>query len=232
MQPGLTELELAAEVEYSLRLLGHQGLVRLRNLDLEMFFGHVLSGVSGLHLAYTDTPSGGWGFSPAFPQGAGLKRLAPHEPISIDIASCVNGYVADMTRMFAIQEMPARAWEAYELVQDIYRIFESQVRAGVRTKDIYHTIWDEVKRRGRQEYFMGQGPDRVRFLGHGVGLELDEFPLLSARFPYPLEAGMVMTFEPKFFLPEVGMVGQEDTCLITADGVEWLTQAPRRVLVV
>ena len=72
----------------------------------------------------------------------------------------------------------------------------------------------------------------MKFLGHGVGLELDEFPFLTARFPFPLEADVVMAFEPKFFLPEVGLVGLEDTGRITPEGVEWLTRTPRQVMVV
>jgi Xaa-Pro dipeptidase len=231
IRPGLTELELAAGLEYRLRLLGHQGLVRMRRWDMEMFYGHVLSGVSGLAPAYTDTPSGGLGFSPAFPQGASRKELKPGEPISIDLAACVNGYVADMTRLYAIRDLPGAAWRAFDLILELFRIFEAEARAGVLPGDLYQRLVGEVQRRGMDEYFMGRGADRVSFLGHGVGLELDELPLLTARSPFPLEAGMVLAFEPKLFLPEVGMVGLEDTGCITADGVEWLTQAPRPVAI-
>jgi Xaa-Pro aminopeptidase len=90
----------------------------------------------------------------------------------------------------------------------------------------------EVERRGLGDYFMGQRADRVSFLGHGVGLELDELPLLTARSPFPLEADMVLAFEPKLFLPEIGMVGLEDTGRITPHGVEWLTQSPRQVVLI
>jgi len=231
LRPGVTELEVAAALEYRLRLLGHQGLVRLRNRDLEMFYGHVLSGVSGLEAAYTDTPSGGKGFSPAFPQGASLKKLAPGEPISIDLAACVNGYVVDMTRMYALGSLPPRAWEAFEVVEELYRIFAAGARPGVAPGEIYRRLLAEVRGQGLQDFFMGPGPDRVSFLAHGVGLELDEYPLLTARFPYPLEADMVLAFEPKFFLPDIGMVGLEDTGRITPAGVEWLTLSPRRILV-
>ena len=79
---------------------------------------------------------------------------------------------------------------------------------------------------------MGSGPDRVGFLGHGVGLELDEFPFISARFPFPLAENMVVAFEPKFFLPEIGMVGLEDTGVITPAGVEWLTRSPRDIMII
>lgn len=230
LRPGLTELELSAALEYRLRLLGHQGLIRLRNFSLEMFFGHVLSGLSGLELAYTDTPSGGLGFSAAFPQGPSLKPLAPGEPVSIDIASCYNGYVADMTRLYVLGDLPEAAWRAYELTLQLFRVFEAEARPGVLPGELYRRLWEVVRQAGFGEYFMGQGQERVSFLGHGVGLELDEYPFLTARFPYPLEADMVMAFEPKFFLPNIGMVGLEDTGRITPDGVEWLTQTPREVV--
>jgi Xaa-Pro aminopeptidase len=230
--PGVTELELAAAMEYRLRLLEHQGLVRIRRWDMEMFYGHVLSGVAGLAAAYVDTPSGGLGFSPAFPQGPSRKVLAPGEPISIDLAACVDGYVADMTRLYAIRDLPDLAWRAFDLILELFHIFESEARAGVQTGDLYQRLVGEVERRGFGDYFMGQGADRVSFLGHGVGLELDELPLLTARSPFPLEADMVLAFEPKLFLPEIGMVGLEDTGRITDHGVEWLTRSPRQVVVI
>ncbi|MGP8051957.1 MAG: M24 family metallopeptidase [Desulfobaccales bacterium] len=227
LQPGISELELSAALEYRLRLLGHQGLVRMRNWDLELFYGHVLSGVSGLAAPYNDSPSGGLGFSPAFPQGASLKKLAVAEPISVDLVACVNGYVVDMTRMYALGSLPDRAWEAWDAVREIYAAMEQEARPGVAPGKLFHRLWDLVRARGLQDYFMGRGPDRVGFLAHGVGLELDEFPFLTASFPFPLAENMVLAFEPKFFLPEIGMVGLEDTGVITPSGVEWLTKSPR-----
>ena len=227
LQPGISELELSATLEYRLRLLGHQGFVRVRNWDLEIFYGHVLSGMAGLAASYTDTPSGGLGLSPAFPQGPSLKELAVAEPISVDLVACVNGYVVDMTRMYALGSLPERAWEAWQAVREIYDVMQQEARPGVAPGKLFHRLWDLVRARGLQDYFMGRGPDRVGFLAHGVGLELDEFPFLSARFPFPLAENMVLAFEPKFFLPEIGMVGLEDTGVITPSGVEWLTRSPR-----
>ncbi len=232
VKPGISELEVSAAMEYHLRVLGHQGLVRVRNRDLDLFYGHVLSGTAGLHPAYTDTPSGGLGFSPAFPQGPSLKKLAPGEPISIDLVSCVNGYLVDMTRMYALGSLPERAWKAWEVVRELHRTFREEARPGVMPGHIFHRLWDLVRVHKLQDYFMGSGPDRVNFLAHGVGLELDEFPFLSARFPIPLAENMVLAFEPKFFLPEIGMVGLEDTGVITAEGVEWLTSSPRDLMVI
>lgn len=231
LRPGATEMEVAAGLEYRLRQLGHQGLVRIRTWNLELFYGHVLSGVSGVQAAYTDTPSGGPGFTPAFPQGAGVKKLAFGEPISLDFFCCVNGYVVDQTRMYALGSLPEPAWEAYRLLKDLYRLFEELARPGIQAGDIYQRLWQEVKDRGWGDYFMGRGADRVSFLGHGLGLEADEYPLLTARFPYPLAENMVLAFEPKLFLPEIGMIGLEDTGRLTAEGVDWLTTSPREVRV-
>jgi Xaa-Pro dipeptidase len=230
LRPGLTELELSAALEYRLRLLGHQGLIRVRNFSLEIFYGHVLSGHSGLEAAYTDTPSGGLGFSPAFPQGPSLKPLAPHEPITVDIASCINGYVADMTRLFVLGDLPDAAWRAYHLTLDLFHYFETEARPGVQPGDLYQGLCSLAERAGLGDFFMGRGLERVSFIAHGVGLELDEFPFITARFPFPLEADMVLAFEPKFFLPGVGLVGLEDTGRITDQGVEWLTRTPREVV--
>jgi len=232
LKPGMSELEVSAALEFQLRLLGHQGLVRVRNWDLEVFYGHVLSGISGLLTAYTDTPSGGLGFSSAFPQGASLKPLAKGEPISVDLAACVNGYIVDMTRMYALESLPGGAWEAWDAVEELYRLFAAAARPGAKPGDIFQVLSEAVRSRGLADCFMGPGEDRVSFLAHGVGLELDEFPFITARFPYPLEADMVLAFEPKFFLPEIGMIGQEDTGRITPDGMEWLTHSPREITII
>ena len=232
LKPGMSELEVSAALEYRLRLLGHQGLVRVRNWDLEVFYGHVLSGVSGLLTAYTDTPSGGPGFSSAFPQGPSLKPLVVGEPISVDLAACVNGYIVDMTRMYALESLPAAAWEAFDAVEELYRLFVAAARPGVKPGDIFKMLSEAVQARGLADRFMGPGADRVSFVAHGVGLELDEFPFITARFPYPLEADMVLAFEPKFFLPEIGMIGQEDTGRITPAGMEWLTHSPREITII
>ena len=144
LKPGMSELEVSAALEYRLRLLGHQGLVRVRNWDLEVFYGHVLSGTSGLLTAYTDTPSGGSGFSSAFPQGPSLKPLAVGEPISVDLAACVNGYIVDMTRMYALESLPPAAWAAWEAVEEVYRLFVAAARPGAKPGDIFQMLSEAV----------------------------------------------------------------------------------------
>lgn len=229
IKPGLSELELAAALEYRLRLAGHQGLVRTRSWNLEMFFGHILSGPTGAQAAYVDTPSGGSGFSHGFPQGAGRRRFAPGEPISVDLAACVNGYIADATRLYVIGDLPAPAWRLVDLVQQLFHLFTQEARPGAIPADLYEKILATVKAAGQLEHFMGMGQDRVPFVGHGVGLELDEFPIIGAKFTWPLQGDMIVAFEPKFFLPDLGMIGCEDTGRITSAGVVWLTQTQHHV---
>ena len=127
-------------------------------------YGHVLSGVSGLLAAYTDTPSGGPGFSAAFPQGPSLKKLAPNEPISIDLAACVNGYVVDMTRMYALGSLPSRAWEAWEAVEELYRLYT----AGGQARD---------QSRGNLPPALGRRPEPgPGGLLYGAGRRPGQFP--------------------------------------------------------
>jgi Xaa-Pro aminopeptidase len=194
-----------------------------------MFFGHILSGPTGTQAAYVDTPSGGSGFSHGFPQGAGTRRFAVGEPISVDLAACINGYIADATRLYVLGDLPDPAWRLVALAERLFQRFQDEARPGVIPADLYKLLLAEVEAAGEADHFMGLGLDKVAFVGHGVGLELDELPIIGPRFTWPLAADMVVAFEPKFFLPEVGMIGFEDTGRITPQGVVWLTQTRQHV---
>ena len=73
------------------------------------------------------------------------------------------------------------------------------------------------------DFFMGHGEGQVRFIGHGIGLEIDEFPVIAPNFEGELAQGMVIAFEPKFVFPGKGVVGMEDDYVVTSSGVERLT---------
>jgi Xaa-Pro aminopeptidase len=70
---------------------------------------------------------------------------------------------------------------------------------------------------------MGVGPDRVHFVGHGIGTEVDEYPFLARRQELELEEGMTIALEPKVVFPDKGVVGIENTHVVTPDGLEQLT---------
>ncbi|MEW6184695.1 MAG: Xaa-Pro peptidase family protein [Thermodesulfobacteriota bacterium] len=226
LKPGLSEMDLAAALEAFLRRQGHQGYIRSRGFNQEMFYGHILSGPEGGKPAYLDSPSGGLGLGPAFGQGVGMKPIRRGEPISVDYVGCFNGYLADQTRMFSLGRPPQEVIEAYRAAQTIQESIIARAQPGVTCSQLYFWALDETRRLGYAPFFMGLEPSQSRYIGHGLGLELDEFPVIGQKFDWPLEPGMALALEPKMVLPEYGMVGIENTFVVTETGLRPLTIAP------
>lgn len=220
---GMTELELASEVEYRLRRSGHQGFMRMRAWNQELFFGHILSGPAGAEPSYFLGATGGIGVSSAFGQGASKRRISKGEPVSIDMGGCINGYMIDQTRMFSIGEFPSDLKKAYDAVRGIHHSLREEIKPGRTCGDVYESACRKAASYGYGEYFMGYGSSKMPFIGHGIGLEVDELPVLSYKNPMVLEAGMTVAVEPKLIFPGIGHVGIEDTYVITPDGLEPLT---------
>ena len=105
------------------------------------------------------------------------------------------------------------------------------IRPGTICEDIYAQAEALAQEMGLQDHFMGIGSDRVRFIGHGVGLELDEYPIFAKGMKMALAPGMTFALEPKFVFPE-GAVGIENTYALQADGLRVLTQAPQDIIVI
>jgi Xaa-Pro aminopeptidase len=78
---------------------------------------------------------------------------------------------------------------------------------------------------------MGNGATRVKFIGHGLGIEVDEFPFIAQGQKLPLESGMTFAFEPKFIVPDLGIVGLENTYLVTGKGLQSFNSATEELLV-
>jgi Xaa-Pro dipeptidase len=232
LRPGITEIELAGRLEAFLRKEGHQGYIRTRGYNQEVFYGHVLSGPEGAMASYIDSPSGGTGIGPAFGQGAGLKPIRSGEPISIDYVGCYNGYFVDQTRMFSLGEPPLAVKEAYLAVIRIQESLKLKAQPGITCEQVYYWAREEANQSGYKNRFMGTGPAQVPYIGHGVGLELDELPIFGKKYNWPLEAGMVFALEPKIILPEYGLVGIENTYLMTEAGLKPITTAPENFWVI
>lgn len=226
LKPGMSELAAAGRLEISMRRQGHQGFIRRRGFNQEVFYGHILSGPSGAVSSYVGGPSGGTGIGPAFGQGAGTRPLQTGEPISIDYVGCYNGYIADQTRMFSIGRPDDEVLRAYDAACRVHDLILQRTCVGVSASMVYRWALEEIERLGLGAHFMGVEDSRVPFVGHGVGLELDEFPLIGAGFDLPLEENMVIAFEPKLVLPKHGLVGIENTFLLTRQGLTRLTLAP------
>lgn len=232
LRPGMTELELSIEFEYRLRRAGHQGFMRMRAWNQELFFGHILSGPSGAEPSYFKGATGGRGINPAFSQGASSKVISVGEPVSVDLGGCVNGYMTDQTRMFALGFLPDDLKRAYDAVLEIHYGLREKIQVGETCGRIYEWASDKVASLGYADNFMGCGEARMPFIGHGIGLEVDELPVFSARNPMRLEAGMTFAIEPKLIFPGVGHIGVEDTYVLTPEGVEALTTSPDEMVII
>lgn len=231
LKEGMRELELSIELERTARLAGHLGLIRLRAFNMDMYFGHVLSGPEAAIPSYADAPTGGEGLSAAFGQGPGTRRIKAGEIVSVDTMMNCNGYLNDQTRNFSIGRPPEKLLEAYAVVREIHARFADSARPGVVTGELYESILRWVREAGWEDFFMGHGEARVSFVAHGLGIEVDELPFVAHGQKLALEEGMTFAFEPKLILPGEGIVGLENTYLVTSKGLESFNSATEELLV-
>jgi Xaa-Pro aminopeptidase len=223
LRPGTTELELMSGIELFIRRQGHLGIMRMRGYNQDVITGMVGAGEAAAMPTYFDGPAGGQGLSAASPQSAGRRPIQPNEPILIDIGCCIEGYVIDQTRTAVFGSLPDDLVRAYETSEQIIRSVETLLRPGAICEQLYMHSLQMAHAAGLSEHYMGYGEDQVKFLGHGIGLEIDELPVLAKGFSYPLQAGMVIAIEPKFTFPGRGVVGIENSYAITESGYEKLT---------
>jgi Xaa-Pro dipeptidase len=230
LKEGMTEIELAGILVAVSMRHGNQNYLRMRAFNSYAYSWHVLSGYTGGILSYIDAPMGGMGLSPAFPVGASHKPIKAHEPILIDFGTCYNGYQVDETRMFSVGALPKRFKDAYQATRDIEAAMTAATRPGASCHDIYRTGWEVARRLGYEEQFMGPPDYKTRFIGHGIGLEIDEYPFIAQNHDYPVEAGMTFALEPKMVFPGEGAVGIENTFAVGEGGVEKLTPAEETLI--
>jgi len=235
LKEGMTEIEFGGLLEAAAKRYGHEGLLRVRSINYEAYTWHVLSGLSGGIVSQSVSPMGGLGLSPAFPVGASLRVMRAREPILVDFGTCYHGYQADETRMFSIGEMDEKFIDAYKACQEIHDAVLEETRPGADCEAIFQKTLRLAEQLG---YGPSTGPSagsghggsylgppglQTRFIAHGIGLELNEFPFLAQGQSYPLEEGMTFAVEPKIVFPGEGSVGLENTVLVTGDGYEILT---------
>lgn len=229
---GITEIELAGKVEAFARKLGHQGIVRMRLWGSEMFYGHIMTGASAAVQSYLSSPTGGEGINPAVAQGPGNKTVRPYEPVLVDYVFAYQGYLSDNTRIFAIKGLADELLEAHAAMLKLQELLKRMAKPKVEAADIYRAAVEQIKQIGREENFMGYGSQRVRFVGHGIGLELDEYPFFAENQEFELQAGMTVALEPKLVFPGIGVVGIENTHVVTECGLEQLTCFCEDVIIV
>ena len=229
LRPGISEIEFSALLELEARKNGHEGMPRMRGFNAESYNWHVLSGLSGCFVSDVDSPSGGKGLSPAFPRGASSKKMNAHEPILVDFPVRYNGYMADQTRMFSIGDLPDKFHKAYAFCREVEQRTIEKARPGSSSKELYLLGTQMAQDSGYDKGYLGLEGKKSVFVGHGLGLEVNEFPIIGQGQDYPVEAGIVVAIEPKVLFPQEGVVGIENMYLITDGGYEKLTPIDDRI---
>ena len=228
VKEGMTEVDLICRLESAMRSMGHQGALRFRRFNSVVPLGHVMSGPEAAFPSFLASPTGGRGTSLVFPQGAGFRKIKRNEPIFVDSVGIYNGYIADATRIFSLGRLEAQLLEAYNAACQIEETIARALVAGKTGRELFELSEAEGERLGYKDFLGGPNGRKCGFVGHGVGLELDEYPVLG-----PLDHGilenMAIAVEPKMIYPEKGVLGIEDTFLTTSGGVERLTNMPREI---
>lgn len=230
IREGMPEIELAGLVEARARRLGHQGLVRMRLWGGEPFYGHLMAGPSAAEPSYLSSPTGGTGTSPAAPQSAGFRPIQRGEPVLVDYVFAHQGYISDQTRIFCLGDLPDDLTEAHSGMIEIQEMLKQSAVPGVKAGDLYDMAVQRAGELGFGDWFMGADDQRIRFVGHGVGIELDEYPFIAKGQDILLAEGMVIALEPKVIMPGKGVVGIENTHVVTETGLRTLNRFPEDII--
>ncbi len=232
LEPGYTEMAFAGLFEAYARKIGHGGKLRVRDYQSEVYPWHVLSGPNGGKLGLLDSPFSGEGTSAAFPVGAGFRKMGRNEPILIDLGFVLNGYHMDETRMFAIGSMPKKAFKASVGTIEIHDAILEAAEPGLPIKRLFEISVEKASVLGYEETYLGPSGYKVSFVGHGIGLDLVERPIISSKNGEPLQPGMTFCIEPKInFLGQFG-VGIESAFTITDTGCRLISLVPRKVFII
>ena len=221
---GMNEAQLAAELFKIMISEGHHGLTRFGMFDTEMFLGQLGFGESSIYPTYFNGPGGNYGMSPAVPLiGSRERKLKNGDLVFVDVGCGVDGYNTDktMTYMFG-KTLPQYALNAHNKCVDIQNEIAEMLKPDAVPSEIYKTIMNSLDKDFLKN-FMGFGDRRVNFLGHGIGLLIDEVPVIAEGFKKPLQEGMVFALEPKKGIAHIGMVGIENTFIVTSKGGECIT---------
>ena len=220
IRPGIRELDIAAEFEMRLRRIGGEGFVRMRAFNQELFMGLTVSGKNAAAGGFFDGAATGVGLSNAAAHGASESIIGRHQPIMLDYTGIFDGYIVDMTRMYVCGQLADHFHHAFEIARTIQDRIAEQLKPGTRCSDLYEQASALASDAGLAGNFMGPPGEQAGFVGHGVGLELDEYPVLAPNFDVPLQLGQTIAVEPKFTFAGQGIVGIENTYAVTEQGGE------------
>ena len=228
LKEGMREVDLISRLEMVMRSMGHQGSLPFRRFNSIVPLGHVMSGPAAACPSFLASPTGGKGTSLIFPQGAGYSRIKRNEPVFVDMVGIYNGYIADATRIFSLGKIEPELEEAYQAACQIEEDLARQLSAGKTGRELYQLSEAAGADLGYQDYLGGPPGGKCGFVGHGVGLELDEYPVIGP-LDHELQSNMIIAIEPKIIYPDKGVLGIEDTFLTSSGAAENLTHMPRDI---
>ena len=223
---GITELEMSAHIEFYLRARG-AGTLKSKQEGLVLSPGVFSAGMNSLAPHKFDGICSGAGLSPALPFGGSNQRIPENTAVICDYGFLLDGYHVDMTRMFSIGNPPQEALRALDAMLAIEELVMDALKPGASWESVWIAAEKAARELGYEEQFMGLGTEKVKFVGHGLGLYLDEPPYLAPKMTDTIGENMVIAVEPKVALPGIGVVGIEDTVLVSGKGVVCLTTCPK-----
>ena len=224
LKEGMSEAELAADLFKVMINEGHHGVTRFGMFDTEIILGQIGFGESSIYPSYFNGPGGNYGMSPSVPLiGNRDRKLKKGDLVFIDAGCGYDGYNTDKTMTYMFKKsLPQYAIDIHLKCVNIQNQIAGMLKPGTIPSDIYNNIMDNLDTEFL-ENFMGYGNRRVNFLGHGIGLLIDELPVIAQGFNSPLKEGMVFAIEPKKGIDKIGMVGIENTFIVTPNGGECIT---------
>lgn len=228
-EEGMSDIELQIEIERESRLEGCLGQFRIAGESMEIFMSNVLSGDNADSPTPYDFAMGGAGLDPSLPVGADGTIIKPGMTVMVDSNGNFTGYMTDMTRVFKLENVEDLALKAHQCSIDICRELSAMALPGVAASELYNRAMAMVKERGLEAYFMGYS-QKAGFIGHGVGIEINDLPVIAPKSRDVLEENNVIALEPKFVIPHVGAVGIENTYVVRKDGLERITNAPEEIV--
>ena len=227
LHAGISELEISHKILELFFSEGHGGILRMENYGEEVFLGHISVGDSANYPSVFNGPVGLRGVHPATPyMGSAEVKWTEGKPLIIDNGFTLAGYSTDKTQVYSLDntnDLPVSAMKAHDFCIDLQGQIAEFLRPGALPSEIWNHCLEKVAHSGWNDGFMGSGKNKVFFVGHGIGLAIDEYPVLAKGFDLPLEEGMTLAIEPKIGIPGFGMVGVENTFEVTTGGGKSLT---------
>ena len=228
-RPGMRDIELQIEIEKRMRVHGSLGYFRAFGSNMDIFMGSLLAGENAGEPSPFDFALGGTGMHASGPLGANGTLLREGTTVMADMSGNYTAYQTDMTRVFSIGKLPDRAYRVHRVALEIQARMERTAKPGVPCAELYRDALAMAGQEGLEDCFMGTR-FQAKFVGHGVGLEINELPVLTTRSKDILQTGMTFALEAKFVLTGIGAVGIENTFLVTDSGVEKMTLLDENII--